>query len=296
MKKISILLLILLAISCNRNDVNYDATGVFETTEVTVSAEQTGKIIDLNIEEGDLVKADSLVGIIDTVQFYLKARQIGATKIVYSSQIPEIKKQLAALEEQLRKANLDVKRFDELVKKGAANSKTLDDAKNQRDIIEKQIIATKSTLNNSTNSLKAQMSTADVQQLQIADQLEKCHIYSPITGTILEKYCEPGEFAVVGKPLFKVSDLRRVYLRAYLTAEQVTGIKIGQKVKVYADQGESDRKEYDGEITWITEKAEFTPKTIQTRDERSNLVYAVKIGVDNDGLIKSGMYGDVRLH
>ena len=296
MKKILQAILVLTFISCSGDKISFDATGVFETTEITVSAEQTGKLLSLDIEEGDKVEAGVQVGIIDTVQLYLTARRIGATKLIYRNQIPETSKQIAELKQLLAKAKLDVARYEKLVKEGAAGSKLLDDAVSRQIELESKLAATESTLVNSTNSLAAQLNTADVEQLIVADKLQKCHITSPTSGIILEKYTEPGEFATVGKPLFMVANTDIMYLRAYLTAEQVTGIKVGQKVTVYADQGSQDRKAYNGEITWITAKAEFTPKTIQTRDERANLVYAVKIAVQNDGLIKSGMYGDVRLH
>ena len=297
MKKIAYITLFLipsaLFISCSGSEQTYDATGVFETTEVTVSAEQTGKLLQFNVEEGNTVNANTQVGLIDTVQLYLKARQIGATKLVYSAQKPQVATQLATLRQQLAKAQQEVARFEALVKDGAANRKLLDDAKSQVLVLQRQITATESTLNNSTNSLNAQMNTADVQKLQIADQLQKCHIYSPITGTVLEKYAEAGEFVATGRPLFKVSNINDMKLRAYITAAQMTEIKLGQKVTVYADKGEADSKAYDGKITWISDKAEFTPKTIQTRDERANLVYAIKISIKNDGTVKSGMYGDV---
>lgn len=280
--------------SCSNNEQEWDASGMFETTEVMVSAEQTGKLLQFDVEEGNKVVADEQVGLIDTVQLYLKARQIGATKLVYQSQKPEIATQLAALQQQLQKAEQEVARFKSLVKDGAANKKNLDDAESQAQVIRRQIAALKSQLTNSTNSLSAQMNTADVQQLQVADQLRKCHISSPITGIVMEKYAEQGEFVAVGKPLFKVSNINDMKLRAYITADQLTGIKLGQKVTVYADKGEKDSKQYEGTITWISSKAEFTPKTIQTRDERANLVYAIKISVKNDGLIKDGMYGEVK--
>jgi len=279
--------------SCSSGEHDYDATGVFEATEVVVSAEQTGKLLSFDVTEGSKVDAGVEVGLVDTVQLYLKARQIGATKLVYSAQMPETQKQLAGLKQQLEKARQEEARFATLVKEGAANQKVLDDASNQVAVLQKQVDALQSTLKNSTNSLSAQMNTADVQQLQVLDQLQKCHITSPISGVVLEKYAERGEFTAIGKPLFKVADINNIYIRAYITADQLTGLKLGQKMKVYADQGKDDRKEYEGTLTWIADKAEFTPKTIQTRDERANLVYAIKVSVKNDGLIKMGMYGEI---
>lgn len=283
-----------LLVSCSSATVSYDASGVFEATEVTVSAEQTGKLLALNVTEGSKVEAGLEVGLIDTVQLYLKARQIGATKLVYSAQMPETQKQIATLKQQLENAQQEQKRFTVLVNEGAANQKVLDDVNSQVAVLQKQLEALQSTLQNSTKSLAAQMNTADVQQLQVLDQLQKCHISSPISGVVIEKYAQSGEFATTGKPLFKVADISNIYIRAYITADQLTGLKLGQTIKVYADQGKNDRKEYDGTLTWIADKAEFTPKTIQTRDERANLVYAIKVSVKNDGLIKMGMYGELK--
>ncbi len=281
--------------SCGSEEKEYDATGTFEATEVTVSAEQNGALLSFDINEGDHISEGSQVGLIDTVQLYLKARQIGATKMVYASQRPDMGKQVAATRQQLAKAREEYDRFAGLVKEGAVNRKTMDDARSQVQVLERQLEAQLSSLGTSTNSLNAQMGTADVQKLQVADQLRKCHVLSPISGTVLEKYVEKGEFAAVGKPLFKVADIERMYLRAYITSAQLQQVKIGQQVKVFADYGKGEKKEYQGTVTWISAKSEFTPKTILTDDERADLVYAVKIAVKNDGYIKIGMYGEVKL-
>ena len=280
--------------ACTSNNKEYDATGTFEATEVTVSAEQNGRLLSFDINEGDRVTIGQQVALIDTTQLYLKARQVGATKLVYASQRPDITKQVAAVQQQLAKARQEQQRFAGLVKDGAANRKMLEDAESQVKVLERQLAALQSSLNTSTNSLNAQMGTADVQRLQVVDELRKCHVTAPITGTVLSKYMERGEFATIGKPLFKVADLDNVYLRAYLTTAQLKDIKIGQVVKVLADYGNGDRKEYQGKVTWISAKSEFTPKTILTDDERADLVYAVKIAVKNDGYIKIGMYGEVK--
>lgn len=290
-----VLMTMLMANACGDKEKDYDATGTFESTEITVSAEQNGKIWQLNIEEGDKVSIGQQVGLIDTVQLYLKARQLGVTKSVYASQRPDKMKQIAVLKQQLAKAEQDMRRYAGLVKEGAANRKLLDDATSQVNVLKRNIAAQSSTLDNSTNSLNAQMSAADVQRQQVMDQLAKCHIVSPASGTVLEKYAEAGEFATVGKPLFKVADMDRMYLRAYITSEQLKNVKIGQNVKVYSDFGNKQRRQYDGVITWIASKSEFTPKTILTDNERADLVYAVKIAVKNDGYIKIGMYGEVKL-
>lgn len=294
MKRISIIATALALSACGNSKHDFDATGTFEATEVTVSSEQNGKLLSLNISEGDRVDEGQDVGLTDTVQLYLHARQIGATKLVYATQRPDTEKQVAAIRQQLTKAEQEYQRFNGLWQDGAANRKQVDDAKSQVDVLRKQLDAQLSTLKNSTQSLNAQMETADVQCLQVADQLRKCHITSPISGVVLSKYAEAGEFAVVGKPLFKVADLYNMYLRAYVTSAQLSNVKIGQDVKVYADFGSGDRKEYDGKVTWISAKLEFTPKTILTDDERADIVYAVKIAVKNDGYVKIGMYGEVK--
>ncbi len=294
MKRIPIIAAALALTACGNSKNDFDATGTFEATEVTVSSEQNGKILSLNINEGDRVAEGQEVGLTDTVQLYLHARQIGATKLVYATQRPDTEKQVAAIRQQLAKAEQEYQRFNGLWQDGAANRKQVDDASSQVDVLRKQLDAQLSTLKSSTQSLNAQMETADVQCLQVADQLRKCHITSPISGTILSKYAEAGEFAAVGKPLFKVADLYNMYLRAYVTSAQLSNVKIGQDVKVYADFGSGDRKEYDGKVTWISAKSEFTPKTILTDDERADIVYAVKIAVKNDGYVKIGMYGVVK--
>lgn len=281
--------------SCGEKEKEYDATGTFEATEVTVSAEQNGALLQFNLNEGDKLAMGKQVGLIDTVQLYLKARQIGATKLVYASQRPDMSKQVAATRQQLAKAREEYNRFAGLVKDGAANRKNLDDARSQVQVLERQLEAQLSSLNTSTNSLNAQMGTTDVQKLQVADQLKKCHIMTPIAGTVLEKYVEQGEYATVGKPLFKMADIDHMYLRAYITSVQLKNVKLGQRVKVFADYGNGEKKEYPGEVTWISSKSEFTPKTILTDDERADLVYAIKIAVKNDGYVKIGMYGEVKL-
>ena len=280
--------------SCTEKEKEYDATGTFEATEVTVAAEQNGKLLQFDVNEGDRIAAGRQVALTDTVQLYLKARQIGATKLVYASQRPDMDKQVAATRQQLAKAREEYDRFAALVKDGAANRKNLDDARSQVQVLERQLEGQLSSLHTSTNSLNAQMGTTDVQKLQVADQLRKCHVTAPITGTVIEKYMERGEFASVGKPLFKMADLDHVFLRAYITSAQLKNVKIGQQVRVFADYGDNEKKEYPGKVTWISSQSEFTPKTILTDDERADLVYAVKIAVKNDGYVKIGMYGEAK--
>ena len=291
MKK-NILFAALLLVACGDKDNTFDATGTFEATEVTVSAEQTGKLLRFDVQEGGKVMAGVEVGCIDTVPLYLKARQIGAVRMVYQAQKPNTATQIAALRQQVAKAQQEVDRYTQLVKDGAANRKILDDSRSQLLVLQRQLAAQSATLGTSTRSLTAQMGTADVEKLQVVDQLRKCHIASPISGFVLEKYAEPGEFAVIGKPLFKVADTEQLFLRAYITSRQLQQVRLGQRVTVFADYG-NEKRSYPGIIAWIASKSEFTPKTILTDDERADLVYAMKVAVKNDGKIKIGMYGEV---
>ena len=296
MKKITILASVALMLAaCGGNEKEYDATGTFEATETTVFAEQSGALLTFSVNEGDNIEANKEVGLIDTTQVWLKIQQLGATKEVYQSQKPDMEAQIAATRQQLAKAQQEEQRFHELVADGAAPSKMLDDASSQVKVLQKQLAAQQSALSTSTRSLDKQMAATDVQVSQLRDQLRKCHIVTPTKGTVLEKYVERGEFVVIGKPLFKMADTEAMYLRAYVTSAQLQNIKIGQQVKVFADYGDGQRKEYDGTISWISSRSEFTPKTILTDDERADLVYAVKIAIKNDGYVKIGMYGEVRL-
>ena len=224
----------------------------------------------------------------------MKLQQADATKAVYQSQKPEMEKQIAATRQQLEKAKTEQRRYQELVNDGAAPSKMLDDATNQVKVLQRQLDAQISALTTSTNVLNKQMAATDVQKSQLLDQLQKCHIVAPLSGTVLEKFAEQGEFATPGKPLFKMGDTQNMYMRAYVTSAQLQQLKIGQQVKVFADFGNGQRKEYSGTVRWISSRSEFTPKTILTDDERADLVYAVKIAVKNDGDIKIGMYGECR--
>lgn len=295
MRNIILLSAVMVLSACSKGGDDYDASGMFEATEVIVSAEQTGRLMYFDIDEGDRLTAGRQVGLIDTVQLQLRAMQLGAAKDAYASQRPDIAKQIAVTRQELVKAEQERRRYEALVNDNAANRKMLDDAENSVRLFRRQLEAQQSQLGNSTASLNRQMDATEIQRRQVIDNLEKCHIKSPVSGTVLDKYAEAGEYATPGKPLFKIADIRDMKLRVYITAPQLTMLKIGQTVKVYADMGKDDRREYKGVVTWIADKAEFTPKTIQTRDERANLVYAVKISVKNtDGLIKIGMYGDVK--
>ena len=291
---LTIVCIAILLAACNSNKKEYDATGTFEATETTVSAEQSGILLNFALEEGDDVEAGQEIGLIDTTQIWLKIRQATATKAVYQSQKPDLQKQIAVTRQQLAKAKTEQQRYRELVNDGAAPAKMLDDATSQVQVLQRQLDAQVSTLNTQLSTLNSQMSATDVQTSQLRDQLQKCHIKSPAAGTVLEKYVERGEFVSPGKPLFKMGEVKQMFLRAYVTSAQLQNIKIGQAVKVFADYGNGQKKEYDGTINWISSRSEFTPKTIVTDDERADLVYAVKIAVKNDGYIKIGMYGEVK--
>jgi hypothetical protein len=281
-------------ISCGKLKEDADASGTFEATEVIVSAEASGKILSFNVEEGQVLAANQLIGIIDSAQLYLRKEQIITSKKSLQSRRPDIKKQIAAVEQQIATAKTERKRFENLVKANAANQKQVDDIDAQIAILVKQLDAQKTTLVTTNQGITDDSEGVTFQAAQVEDQLTKCRIVSPIAGTVLIKYAEMGEVAAPGKALLKIADMNNMILRAYITADQLTQIKIGQKVKVTSDFGKDDTKEYSGTVAWISSKSEFTPKTIQTRDERANLVYAVKINVKNDGFLKIGMYGDVR--
>ena len=282
--------------ACGENNGQYDASGVFETTEVTVSAKGNGEIMQLDVEEGDLLNAGQVVGYIDTLQLYLKSLELSGNLKAINSRRYDVSRQIASIKQEIATGKREKKRFENLVKEDAANQKQLDDINAQIALLEKQLAAQTETLENGNKGVDGQIQMLEAQKAQIEDQIDKCIIISPREGTVLSKYAEQGEFATQGRSLFKIGDLTNMYLRVYVTASQLTMLKLGQEVKVYADEGEEGRREYRGTISWISDKAEFTPKTIQTRDERANLVYAVKVAVKNDGFTKNGMYGDIKIN
>ena len=296
MKKIFALAgVMLMMAACGNKEKEYDATGTFEATETTVYAEQNGALLTFSVNEGEVLEAGREVGLIDTTQTWLKIQQLGATKQVYQSQKPDMQRQIAVTRQQLVKARQEEQRYKELVADGAAPSKMLDDARSQVMVLQRQLDAQISSLTTSTRALDKQSAATDVQVNQLRDILRKCHIMTPTRGTVLEKYVERGEFVAAGKPLFKIADTENMFMRAYVTSAQLKDIKLGQKVKVFADYGDGQKKTYDGTISWISSRSEFTPKTILTDDERADLVYAVKIAIKNDGYVKIGMYGEVKL-
>jgi len=295
-KNILFLCFAILLSACGRGKGDYDASGVFETTEVIVSAEANGKIMQFDIEEGQLLDAGREIGYIDTVQLYLKKMQLQANMKSVKTRYTDVPRQIAATKQQIATQRNELRRFENLVKSNAANQKQVDDINAQILVLERQLAAQTETLENSNRGVSEESTGLDIQVTQLNDQLQKSIITSPIRGTVLSKYAEQGELATQGRALFKIADMDNMFLRAYITSGQLTEVKIGQQVRVFADFGEKDIKEYAGTITWISDKSEFTPKTIQTRDERANLVYAVKIAVKNDGDLKKGMYGELKLN
>jgi len=272
-----------------------DASGVFEATEVVVSAQASGLIMQFEIEEGLVLKTGQRIGYIDTIPLHLKKLQLLANIKTVESRKTDIPLQTAALKEQLATQKRELQRFKNLVDAHAANQKQVDDIRASVHVLEKQLAAQTQLLQSGNRSLEQERLALEVQIAQIEDQIVKSVIACPINGTVLAKYSERGELAAPGKALFKVADMEQIYLRAYLTSAQLSQIKLGQKCTVWADFGEKERKSYDGVLSWISNRSEFTPKNIQTRNERDNLVYAVKIAVQNDGYLKIGMYGEVGL-
>lgn len=282
--------------ACTSQEEQYDASGIFETTEVIVSAKGTGELQSFQVEEGQAVRQGEVLGWIDTLQLSLKDRQLAASLLATESKRLDEKRQVAHLRQQIENLQREKERFTTLLNAKATTAKQVDDIDYQIKVLQNQLVATQEQINSSNSSLSRQSESIQAQRAQMEDQIRNAMISSPITGTVLTKYAEQGEFAVPGKALFKVADVSRMKLRAYITADQLTQLQIGQAVAVYADRGTTDRKRYAGRVVWIADKAEFTPKTIQTRNERANLVYAVKIAVENDGFIKRGMYGEVRFN
>lgn len=287
-------LLLLILAGCSRSE-SFDATGTFEATEVTVSAEAPGRILTFDVNEGDRIAQGQTVGTIDTVQLYLQKMQLERQIASVRSNRPDISKQVTALREQIAQQEAERTRIKRLHDDGAATTKQLDDIDATLKILNGQLEATLSTLRNNTASIDENSSSIELQIAQVEDRLAKCRIVSPVTGTVLAKYAETGELASTGRPLMKVADLDHIYLRAYFTSEQLAALQLGQEVTVTADFGADEQYEYPGHIIWIASESEFTPKNIQTRNTRANLVYAVKIAVENDGRLKIGLYGEVNL-
>ncbi len=292
MRNITLISLIILLAGCHHKE-KFDATGTFEATEIIISSEVEGRILSLDINEGDIVNPLQVVGIIDSTQLYLKKLQLLKSVKSVSSDRPDIAKQIAATKEQLANQKTEQRRIQNLIKANAATTKQLDDINSAVIVLERQLDAQLSSLNNRTASLNAQSSSIDVQIAQVDEMLGYCKVKPYVGGTVLDKFAEEGELAVTGKPLFKIADLNKMFLRAYVTSAQLADIKLGDKVRVMAQFGGDRQRDYEGTIYWIASKNEFTPRNIQTVDERAELVYAIKIRVENDGYLKIGGYGEV---
>ena len=282
-------------VACKPQALPYDASGSFETVETLVSAEASGILQKFDLVEGQELSVGQPVGYIDTTQLYLKKQQLLAQAKAVLSKRPDIATAIASLQEELQHAKEEQLRLKNLVKADAATPKQLDDATAQVRIIQKRIAAQQSSLGISSSSLNEEVKPLYVQIEQLNDQLAKSRVINPVKGTVLTKYVEENEMVMIGKPLYRVANLSTMILRAYIHGEQFSSIKLGQKVTVQIDQGRDTFKNYTGTIEWISTQAEFTPKTIQTKDERANLVYAMKVRVKNDGYLKIGMYGQVVL-
>lgn len=284
----------LILTACNTTP-DYDATGIFEATTVTVSAETSGKILTIDVNEGDSVRQGELIAVVDTTILVLQQRQLDSQRQAAESSSPDIAAQAAALRTHIAHQQHECERFSRLLADGATTRKQYDDAQAQLATLRGQLTALLSTLNKNRTSISDNAVALQYQSEQIAEQIAKSIVTSPLTGTVLVKYAEPGEFVTPGRPLCKLADLNNIYLRSYFTASQLADIRIGQNVTVIADFGGDEQYEYPGTITWIAQESEFTPKSIQTKDSRANLVYAVKVAVRNDGRLKLGQYGEVRL-
>lgn len=284
----------MLVVSCG-NETEFDAQGTFEATEIVVSAEAVGKILNFEVEEGVEVIAGKMIGEIDGVQLHLQRKQLVAQQSALLNSRPDVKKQVASLKEQISKQKSELLRVENMLRDGAATQKQRDDIDAHIRVLEGQLEAALSTLSKNAASLNNSSSAMEAQIAALDDRIAKCSIASPINGTVLVKYAEAGEFATIGKPLMKVADMEKIYLRAYFTSDQLADIHLGDTVTVVADFGGDKRYDYEGRVSWIASECEFTPKTIQTKDSRANLVYAVKIAVKNDGRLKIGLAGEVNL-
>lgn len=282
------------AVSCKDTDGSNDASGTFEATEVMVSSEASGRIMALDIHEGGVLKAGQGCGLVDTLQLYLQKRQLEAGVEAALSRRRDVETQTAYIKEQIEVNRREADRVRNLIAADAANIKQLDDITSSIKLLETQLAATEADIAQNNTIAEAEAASYRAQIAQVDESLRRCWITSPIDGTVLVKYAEAGELTAAGKPLFKIADLSRMNLRAYITASQLTSVRIGQKVRVFADSGEDGVREYEGTVSWISDQSEFTPKTIQTRDERANLVYAIKVSFINDGYVKIGMYGDLK--
>lgn len=281
-------------LSCNQNDSEFDATGNFESDEIIISAEASGKILRLDINEGMELKEKTVIGIIDTTQLYLRKKQLEYSIRAINAKQPNAAVQLAAINEQIETTQREKKRIESLLKDDAATQKQLDDMNAQLDLLKRQFAATQSTLTITKQSLQSETLPMKAQLEQLEDQIKKSQIINPINGTVLTLYTKQNEVVNPGKALYKIANMTTIILHAYISGSQLSQIKLGQAVGVFVDSENGEYKKYSGTIAWVSDKAEFTPKTIQTKEERANLVYAIKINVKNDGYLKLGMYGEIK--
>lgn len=281
--------------SCKSEDEEFKATGVFESIEVVVSSESRGQLSELNVLEGEEIQDRTFLGLIDTTDLHLSKNILLANRDVLIAKMPDITVQIEATKQEIEKQYSEKKRIEKLVEGDVATQKQLDDINASIGVLEAKLASQKSNLGSSTRALYAQLSVLDAELDKLNNQINKCQLLAPIKGTVLVKYVENGELVMPGKPVLKLADLNQMVLKAYVTASQLSDLKIGQKVQVFAEMGKTDLKNFDGTISWVSSKAEFTPKTVQTQDERANLVYAVKVSVLNDETLKIGMYGHFKL-
>lgn len=287
------LVIIVCFISCINNNHDADAYGVFEATEIIVSSENNGKLLTFHVSEGQTYEKGQEIGCIDTFQLHLQIQQLESTIRATLASRPDIPSQLNTLQSKLQTLEKERARITTLVEANAATTKQLDDVNAEIEITRSQIAATKSTLNTQSSAILENVEAMRFQLLQLQDAMEKCKIKAPITGTVLKKYIEPNELAFQGKPLFKIADITNMFIKVYVTEDMLSTIKLGQKAEIHIDMEDMQSKSYTGTVQWISAKAEFTPKMIQTKNERVNMVYAVKIAFSNDGSAKIGMPGDV---
>ncbi len=290
MKNILIILIALTLFSCNKSDNEADAFGNFEATEITISAEANGKIEFLNLEEGDVLQENAIVGQIDTIQLYLNKQQLLASKNTIYSKSTNVLSQRNVLNEQLKTTLIEQKRIQNMFSESAATKRQVDEVNGKVNVLKQQMQSVETQNAPIINEVKS----IDVQIEKINDQLKKSKIINPVSGTVLAKYAEPNEITAFGKPLYKIANLNEMTLRVYFSETQLASIKVGQEVNVTIDDKDGT-KPYKGKISWISSSAEFTPKIIQTKEERVNLVYAVKVIVKNDGALKIGMPAEVKL-
>ena len=288
--KLFVVIAVVLLTACSGNNNDSDAWGNFESKEIMVSAEAQGKIMQLTIEEGDVLEKDQLVGVIDTTMQYLQKQQLIAQKQAVSTKIANVNAQIAVQEEQKQNLGKEKNRIEKLFTEKAATQQQFDDITSKFEIVNKQIAATKTQI----DAIYKELNVIDKQIDVLNEQIRKAGIINPINGTVLEKYIEAGEMAAMGKAIYKISKLDEIDLRVYVSGAQLPMVKIGQEVAVFLDKNKKENQQYTGVVSWISNQAEFTPKIIQTKEERVNLVYAVKVRVKNDGNIKIGMPGEVK--